>query len=611
MLGLKTIIGGLVAGAGLTALISNMDEAEKAAAQLDSAFANTGKTVGLTRKALDDLATELQRTTTLSDDLVKEGEAILLSFDRVRGEAFERTIKVAADLSARLGGDLKGSIRQVGLALQDPMSGLTLLRRAGISFTDSQKNLIKSLIDTGQAGKAQNVILAELERRFGGASQAARNTLGGALTGLKNAFGDLFEGTKQGTSGAASAINSLAEALQSERLKGAVDGLIASLAKVIELAIRGTAAVAGLIAGSRLDSVAAVDKRIAEVEADIADRRRGRQVGRGGFAPAEDENEPARRTGRGRVAANIAALREDLEALKQLRAQLTSQEEASASGATLGGAIVAPEAVDEVRITVQKIRDTYGDALREIEESTRTSVERQSAEYIKLRTNLQFLRSERIIDQSKYEARLGAALDDLLPEFDLNEIRAKYKVVKKETTELGEFMKGVWQEVGRSIQSTLSDAIYEWRLSWRSLLDIARRALADITAAILTSGIKGALKSVTSGGGGSGGGVNWIGAIGDFFGFAAGGGRVDRPTIVGEDGTELVLPPARVMNQRQMAFAGGGNVTYAPSFSVAIVERENAERTKAEVYQTVAVMLAQDKAEFVRTLERSGYEVRG
>lgn len=268
--------------------------------------------------------------------------------------------------------------------------------------------------------------------------------------------------------------------------------------------------------------------------------------------------------------------------------------------------------IEEFRVTVNKIRDEYGDVLRELENETKTSIERQSAEYIKLRTNLQFLRSEKIIDQTKYENRLGAALDDLLPEFDLNEIRAKYKVVKKETTELGEFMKGVWQEVGRSIHSTLSDAIYEWRLSWRSLLDIARRALADITAAIITSGIKGALKSVTSGGGGSGSGVNWFKAIGSFFGFAAGGGRVDRPTIVGEDGTELVLPPARVMNQRQMAFAGGGgNVTYAPSFSVAIVERENAERTKAEVYQTVAVMLAQDKADFVRTLQRSGYEVRG
>jgi tape measure domain-containing protein len=271
--------------------------------------------------------------------------------------------------------------------------------------------------------------------------------------------------------------------------------------------------------------------------------------------------------------------------------------------------------IEEFRVTTQRMRDDYGDVLRDLEESTRTSVQRQSAEYIKLRTTLEFLRDEKLITPEVFEKRRTAALDELLPEFDLNEIRAKYKVVKKETTELGEFMKGVWQEVGRSIQSTLSDALYEWRLSWRSLIDIARRALADITAAIITSGIKNALKNAASGGGGgggSGGSFNWISAIAGFFGFAAGGGRVDRPTIVGEDGTELVLPPARVMNQRQMAFSGGGgSVTYSPNVSIAIVEREDPERTKQEMYQAVSLMLSQDKAEFIRTLQRSGYEVRG
>lgn len=591
-----------------------MDEAEKAAAQLDSAFAKTGKTLGLTRSALDGLATEMQRTTTYGDDLVKEAQAILLSFDQVRGEAFERTIKVAGDLSTRLGVDLKSSVRQVGLALQDPVAGLTLLRRAGISFNDSQKNLIKSLLDTGQAGKAQNVILSELERRFGGAAQAARNTLGGALAGLKNAFGDLFEGTKEGTTGATQAINSLADALQNENFKGAVDSLISGLAKIVELAVKATTSITELFSSTGLNSVAAVDRQIAEVEAEIKSRQ-GRQVGRAGFIAGEDESEPPRRVGRLGVASNIAALREDLEALKNLRARLAAQERPTTVAPAIVESIAAPETVEEVRITLHKIRDDYGDVLREIEESTRTSIERQSAEFTKLRTNLQFLLDEGKITPAIFNQRLEGGITDILglEEIDLNEIRAKYKVLKKETSEVGEFMKGVWQEVGRSIQSTLSDALYEWRLSWKSLVDITRRALADITAAIITSGIKNALKNAASSGasGGSSGGFNWIGAIAGFFGFAAGGGRTDRPTIVGENGPEIITGTNRVMNQRQMAFAGGGNVTYAPSFSVAIVEREDPERTKAEVYQTVSVMLAQDKAEFVRTLERSGYEVRG
>lgn len=587
-----------------------MDEAERAATALDSAFANTGKTVGLTRDALDGLATELQRTTTFGDDLVKEAEAILLSFDRVRGEAFERTIKVAADLSTRLGTDLKGSIRQVGLSLQDPVAGLSMLRRAGISFTDSQKNLIKTLVETGHASQAQNVILSELERRFGGAAQAARGTLSGALAGLKNSFGDLFEGTKTGTSGAAQAINNLAAALESDKLKGAIDSLIAGLSKVIELAVRGTSAIAGLFAGNDLNSVAAIDKRIAEVEAEIASRRGGRQVGRGGRTAGEDENEPAKRVGRGRVAANIAALREDLEALKRLREQLASQQSGASGSTGVAAAILPPETVEEVRVTARRLTDEYGDLMRDIEESTRTAVEKTSAEYTKLKTNLQFLRDEGLISQETYDKRLGGALDEILPEIDLNDIRAKYKTLKKDTTELGEFMKGVWQEVGRSIQSTISDALYEWKFSWKSLLDIARRALDDIVSAIITSGIKEALKNATSGSSSSGG-TNWLAAIGQLFGFAAGGGRTDRPTIVGEEGPELLMPSGKIMNQRQMAFAGGGGINFAPVNYFSIIERENPEQTKRDLVQYVEIRTAQQQAEFVRIMQRSGYQVRG
>jgi tape measure domain-containing protein len=278
-----------------------------------------------------------------------------------------------------------------------------------------------------------------------------------------------------------------------------------------------------------------------------------------------------------------------------------------------------PVEIKEFRVTVRKLVDYNADALRELEEETRTSTERVSASYSRLKASLQTLLDEGKITREQFNERIQAGITDTLglEEIDLNEIRAKYKVLKKETTELGEFMKGVWQEVGRSIQSTLSDALYEWRFSWKGLVDIARRALADITAAIITSGIKNAMKDEFSGASGGGGGssgssFNWLAAAAKIFGFAAGGGRVDRPTIVGEDGTELVLPPARVMNQRQMAFAGGGGgLNYSPSFSVSIVEREDAEKTKQEVFQTVSVMMAQDKAEFVRTLQRSGYQVRG
>lgn len=267
--------------------------------------------------------------------------------------------------------------------------------------------------------------------------------------------------------------------------------------------------------------------------------------------------------------------------------------------------------LQEVRISVQRLSDEVPQFLRDMSESTETEVERQVRTYEELKASLQALRSEGLITPETQSARLQEGLDELLPEFDLGEIRSLYKKVKKETTELGEFMKGVWQGVGRSIQATLSDAIYEWDFSLKSLVDITRRAMADVLSAIITSGIKDAFLKQFSGGGGGSSGTNWLSLFTGFLGFAAGGGRVDRPTIVGEDGTELVLPPARVMNKRQMAFAGGGGVVFSPVNNFTIIEREDPEQTRREMFEYVEFRTAQQQAEFVRTLQRSGVEVKG
>lgn len=525
-----------------------MEEAEAATAQLDAAFKATGQTVGLARSHLDRLASSLQETTKFSDDLVKEGEAILLTFTKVRGEAFERTIKVAADLSSRLGTDLKSSIKQVGLALQDPVAGLNLLRRSGVAFSDEQKNQIQRFIETNQAAKAQNLILGELEKRFKGSAVAARSTLGGALAGLKNSFSDLFEGSRESSKAAAEAINELTKALQDPEVKKGLDTLIEGSAKIAANFIKAAAAQVQVFKeGFGLS--------------DLGDQfTRGGGPRRGGIRGSSPEAD--------------AAIQE----------------------------------LDEVRVTVKKIVDDNDDLMRELADSTKTAVQKTAGEYTKLKTTLQFLNDQQLITSREKRERLGAALDELLPEFDLNEIRSKYIHLKKETTELGEFMKGVWQEVGRSIQSTLSDAIYNWNLSWRSLIDIARRALADITSAILTSGIKDGLAGLFGTGDQS--------ALADsffaFLGSKAGGGRFDGATMVGEDGPELLMGSGNVMNKRQMAFAGmgGANINYAPTFNLNI-ESSGDRDTEARMAAFVDTRIAQSQQEFARTLKRSGVEVRG
>lgn len=573
---------------GFAALVKGTQEAEKAIAQLDAAYKNTGTTVGLTRSRLDGLADQLQRTTTISDDLVKEAESILLTFDRVRGQAFERTTRVAADLSARLGTDLKTSIRAVGLALQDPTQGLILLRKAGIAFSDDQKSLIKGFLETNQAAKAQNLILGELERRFGGSAAAARGTMTGALTGLGNAFGDLFELSKESTAGTVKAINDLSATLSDPEIKSGMETIISGFARLADTLVR-TVALLGKTEAKLLD--------LAKTRGPTASAIRGLVAGSNPFLGPlamvfEAESEAQRTRTRGPTGA--------------------SRGRGNQAGPDTGGAIAE---LEEVNVTVRKIVDKNADVLRELEESTRTSIERVSAEYSKLKATLQTLFDEGLITKEQFNDRIGAGITEVLglEEFDINKIKAMHRSLKSETTELGEFMKGVWQSVGRSIQSTVSDALYEWKLSWKSFIDIARRALSDIASAIITSGIAKALKSQL----GASSGTSTSNLLADsFFAYLgagkAGGGRFDGPTMVGENGPEIVTGSGKVWNQRQMAFGGmgGGGITYAPVNYFNIIERENPEQTKREMIQYYETRSAQQQQEFVRQLGRNGVGVK-
>lgn len=168
-------------------------EQEKVLAQLDAVIRSTGGAAGLATPELTAMATELQRMTTYSDEAVVGAQALLLTFTRIGKDVFPQATEAVLNISTAMGKGLNESAVLVGKALNDPMKGLTALTRVGIQFSNSQKEQIKVAVEAGNTFAAQKIILAELETQFGGSAKAARDTLGGSLTALKNAFGDLFE----------------------------------------------------------------------------------------------------------------------------------------------------------------------------------------------------------------------------------------------------------------------------------------------------------------------------------------------------------------------------------------------------------------------------------
>jgi hypothetical protein len=151
-------------------------ESRLAFAQVEAALKSMGGASGKTAEQLKASAGQLQALSTFDDDdILQKVTANLLTFGNVSGEAFDRAQLAAVNLSARLGTDLQGSAIQVGKALNDPVKGITALSRVGVSFTEQQKSQIKAMTEAGNVAGAQGIILAELEKQYGGAAKAQRD----------------------------------------------------------------------------------------------------------------------------------------------------------------------------------------------------------------------------------------------------------------------------------------------------------------------------------------------------------------------------------------------------------------------------------------------------
>lgn len=170
------------------------DVQAKAEAKVQQALKTTNQAVGYNFRQLTDYASELQGKTIFGDEtILNKSTARLLSFTNITGENFKRTQALALDLATALEMDLGSASLQLGKALSDPVTKLSSLSRAGITFTKDQTEVIKKLAETGKVAEAQAMILDELEKKFGGQAAAAAETGLGPIQQLKNAWGDFLE----------------------------------------------------------------------------------------------------------------------------------------------------------------------------------------------------------------------------------------------------------------------------------------------------------------------------------------------------------------------------------------------------------------------------------
>ena len=181
---------------GLAVYLGKATAAAAESAQVDAKLAAvikaTGGVAGLTAGEIDNMSTSLSKMSGVDDEVVKNGAAVLLTFREIGEQVFPQAMEAALNMSAVMGGDLQGSIVQIGKALNDPIAGVSALRKVGVALTDQQKEQIQSYIALGDVESAQAVILQELQMEFGGAAEAM-NAAGSGSENLKTAFGNLAE----------------------------------------------------------------------------------------------------------------------------------------------------------------------------------------------------------------------------------------------------------------------------------------------------------------------------------------------------------------------------------------------------------------------------------
>lgn len=236
--------------------VGAFEESEAISKRTANVLQTTGGAANVTAAQISNLATQLSKKSGIDDEAIQSGENLLLTFTNVRNEVgkgndvFTQATKLAVDMSAALGQDLKSSNIQLGKALNDPIKGITALSRVGVSFTAQQKEQIKTLTESGNRLGAQKVILKELGREFGGAAEASA-TSGGKL---KVALGNVQEAVGKGLAPvfrrASSALTNFANGMTEGTGTG---GRFVSIMRNVGSAISGAFAGAVKIGGRVLD----------------------------------------------------------------------------------------------------------------------------------------------------------------------------------------------------------------------------------------------------------------------------------------------------------------------------------------------------------------------
>lgn len=180
------LLGGFGLAAGFKKVYEEGREAQKVGRATDASIRSTGAGAWTTRKHIERLAEQTSVMAAKDDEVIQRSALMLLSFRNIKNgvgplrKTFDRTTRAAVDMAAGMTAAGKpmsesAAAMQLGKALNNPIKGMTRLQRVGIEFTDAEVKRVEALQKAGKMHRAQGIILAEVEKEYGGQAAAAAN----------------------------------------------------------------------------------------------------------------------------------------------------------------------------------------------------------------------------------------------------------------------------------------------------------------------------------------------------------------------------------------------------------------------------------------------------
>lgn len=557
------------------------DDFEGSMLRVNAILKATRGASGQTAEGIREFSEELAAASLASVEGVEAAAAKLLTFRRISGDTFKRTLVLAQDLAAAGFGRLSDNVTQLGKALEDPIRNLGALTRNGVSFSQAQKDVIESLVETGKAAEAQGLILDAIATQVGGAAAAEGGPIAKGLDLLSQRLDEFFLKLDKAT-GAGSEFAKFIIALGftleriSEKIEPGkptlIDQLSDEMERLNQIIKEAPERIAFL---EQLPESAAkaeeITFRAIELQKQVVEALKLRIKGEEDAAKAIEDKAAAEQAAiqaefeaskiaKAREAANKIFLKSEERRAAKIKASVEAlQIEVNAlqaeSDAFKNSAVSAEEAAlsREVLTKQQKLGAGAETALGEtleflIRQRARLAAVVSKEQDMRKRAN-QLIKESRT-ETEKLNEKIQEATElrekQLLTEEQYQTIVSRTKEKINDLSEANKELERVLDAVGASIQNTFEDLVFGAESAGDAVralgLELAKMALRETTSGLFGDLFKSAGKSL-------------------FGGLFADGGRppLNKVSVVGERGPELFVPDTAgtIVPNDQMGRGGG------------------------------------------------------